>query len=62
MTETLDRQQVIQALELTDRGLGDLQRRRLVSTDEMADLLLDVRSLLAAPLVELGDAPVAITN
>ncbi|MDH4169264.1 MAG: hypothetical protein OEW42_06705 [Acidimicrobiia bacterium] len=62
MTETLDRQQVIQALELIDRGLGDLQRRRLVSTDEMADLLLDVRSLLAAPLVELGDAPVAITN
>ncbi len=62
MTETLDRQQVIQALELIDRGLGDLQRRRLVSTDEMADLLLDVRSLLAAPLVQLGDAPVAITN
>ncbi|MDH3704960.1 MAG: hypothetical protein OES57_02785 [Acidimicrobiia bacterium] len=63
MTETLDRQQVLQALELIDRGLGDLQHRRLVTTDEMADLLLDVRSILAAPQVELGgDAPVAVTN
>jgi len=63
MTETLDRQQVLQALELIDSGLGDLQHRRLVSTDEMADLLLDVRSILAAPQVEIGaDAPVAVTN
>ena len=63
MTETLDRQQVLQALELIDRGLADLQHRRLVTTDEMADLLLDVRSILAAPQVELGgDAPVAVTN
>ncbi|MGI9601923.1 MAG: hypothetical protein ACR2QE_08560 [Acidimicrobiales bacterium] len=62
MTETLDRQQLAQALELIDRGLGDLQHRRLVSTDEMADLLLDVRSLLAAPSVEIGEAPIAVTN
>lgn len=58
MTETLDRQNLNQALELIDRGLGDLQHRRLVSTDEMADLLLDVRSLLSAPEVELE--PVAV--
>ena len=61
MTETLDRQRVDEALELIDRGLGDLQHRRLVSTDEMADLLLDLRTLLAAPQVELnGEAPVAV--
>ena len=28
------------------RGLGDMLHRELVSTDEVADLLLDVRSLL----------------
>ncbi len=35
------------AMELIDRGLGDLSERSIVSTSEMADLLLDVRSLLA---------------
>jgi ABC-2 type transport system ATP-binding protein len=32
---------------IIDRGLGDMVHRELVSTDEVADLLLDVRSLLA---------------
>jgi len=35
------------AMDLIDRGLGDLSERSIVSTSEMADLLLDVRSLLA---------------
>jgi hypothetical protein len=36
-----------EAMELIDRGLGDISERQLVSTSEVADLLLDVRSVLA---------------
>ena len=46
-TKELD-EQVAEALALIDRGLGDMLHRELVSTDEVADLLLDVRSLLSA--------------
>ena len=45
-TKELD-EQVAEALALIDRGLGDMLHRELVSTDEVADLLLDVRSLLS---------------
>ena len=49
-----------EALRLIDGGLSDLMHRELVSTDEVSDLLLDVRMLLTAaematesrPLVE----------
>jgi hypothetical protein len=56
MTETreleeLD-QQITEALALIDRGLGDMLHRELVSTNEVADLLLDVRSVLAAATPE----------
>jgi hypothetical protein len=53
MTETYD-DMITEALALIDKGLGDLLHRELVSTDEVADLLLDVRTLLAQP----ADAPV----
>jgi hypothetical protein len=46
-TKELD-EQVAEALALIDRGLGDMLHRELVSTDEVADLLLDVRSLLSS--------------
>ena len=39
-------QAISEALALIDRGLGDMQRRSLVSGDEVANLLLDVRLLL----------------
>ena len=39
-------EQIAEALALIDRGLGDMLHRELVSTVEVADLLLDVRSLL----------------
>jgi hypothetical protein len=39
---------ISEALAIIDRGLGEMLHRELVSTDEVADLLLDVRSLLAA--------------
>lgn len=36
-----------EAMDLIDRGLGEICERQLVSTSEMADLLLDVRGVLA---------------
>ena len=49
MTETLEASQVIaDALAVIDRGLSEMLHRELVSTDEVADLLLDVRLLLSA--------------
>lgn len=50
MTELRDPQtegSIREAMDLIDRGLGDIAERQLVSTSEVADLLLDVRSLLA---------------
>lgn len=43
-----------EALRLIDTGLSDLMHRELVSTDEVSDLLLDVRMLLTA--AELAEA------
>jgi hypothetical protein len=37
-----------EALRLIDSGLSELMHRELVSTDEVSDLLLDVRTLLTA--------------
>jgi hypothetical protein len=49
MTDTPELDVISEALAIIDRGLGDMLHRELVSTDEVADLLLDVRSLLSAP-------------
>ena len=35
-----------EAMQLIDRGLGDISERQIVPTSEVADLLLDVRSKL----------------
>jgi hypothetical protein len=47
-THTLD-EAISEALAVIDKGLGDLLHRELVSSNEVADLLLDVRTLLANP-------------
>lgn len=52
MTEAIDGTQLEQALSIIDRGLGDLQRRELVSSAEVADLLLDLRTVLTFVPVE----------
>lgn len=39
---------IAEALVAIDKGLADMLHRELVSTDEVADLLLDVRSLLVS--------------
>ncbi len=59
-TKVIDEAVIDEALRLIDGGLSDLLHRELVSTDEISDLLLDVRMLLTAaemvsdsgPLVE----------
>jgi hypothetical protein len=38
-----------EALDVIDGALAQMMRRDLVSSGEVADLLLDVRSLLTAP-------------
>ncbi|MFM7064020.1 MAG: hypothetical protein ACKO04_11095 [Actinomycetes bacterium] len=42
-----DDESIREAMALIDRGLGDISDRSIVSTSEMADLLLDVRGLLS---------------
>ena len=46
MTDTRDPDVISEALAVIDRALADILNRELVSTDEVADLLLDVRTLL----------------
>jgi hypothetical protein len=47
MTQTREEPKIIaDALAIIDKGLAEMLHRELVSTDEVADLLLDVRSLL----------------
>lgn len=49
MTETRENNEaVIEALAIIDKGLSEMTHRDLVSTVEVSDLLLDVRTLLAA--------------
>ncbi len=49
MTET---QEVVinEALEVIDKALAQMMRRDLVTTVEVTDVLLDVRSLLTMPI------------
>jgi hypothetical protein len=53
-----------EALRIIDTGLSDLLHRELVSSDEVSDLLLDVRTVLKAAEQAVrdeelvGDAPV----
>jgi hypothetical protein len=47
-TRALD-EMISEALAVIDKGLGDLGHRELVSSNEVADLLLDVRTLLSSP-------------
>lgn len=45
--EITDLATIEEAVALIDKGLGGLTERQLVSASEVADLLLDVRSLLS---------------
>ncbi len=50
MTATKETQSITEALALIDQGLADVQRRNLITSDEVANLLLDVRMLLVTSL------------
>lgn len=50
--ETEDLSTIAEALVIIDRALGQMHHRELVSTDEVSDLLLDVRTLLTTDLGE----------
>ena len=54
MTQTHDSEQIDEALAIIDRGLREMVARELVSTAEVADLLLDVRSLLTSSSEPVG--------
>ncbi|HEY2997816.1 MAG TPA: hypothetical protein VGJ43_04525 [Acidimicrobiales bacterium] len=63
MTETRALDEVIsEALAVIDRGLGELGHRELVSSNEVADLLLDVRTLLANPAASDDRDDVAVVG
>ena len=47
MTATHETEVINEALAVIDRGLAVMQHRELVSTSEVADLLLDLRGVLS---------------
>ena len=59
MSGTVEQEVIVEALEIIDRGLGQLLHRELLTTAEAADILLDLRSLLAGVDVE---PPVPVAN
>ena len=46
MTDTRDAAVINEALAVIDKALSEMLRRELVSSGEVADVLLDVRTLL----------------
>ena len=53
MSETLEIDAINQALEMIDKSLGVMHTRELVSSAEVSDLLLDMRSILASAGIDL---------
>ncbi|MDP7549908.1 MAG: hypothetical protein QF896_01780 [Acidimicrobiales bacterium] len=47
VTETLDTVTIDEIKAIIDRGLGTTKSRELIASSEVADLLLDLRLLLA---------------
>lgn len=55
MTEQIEQAVLQEALEVIDGALAKMMQRELVSSGEVADLLLDVRSVLTTPVPEASD-------
>ena len=47
MTSTVESESIAEALAIIDKSLMNLVKRELVSSNEVADVLLDVRALLS---------------
>lgn len=54
MNDLHDDTRIDEALALIDEGLGSFSDRQLLSSSEVADLLLDVRSLIVRAASELS--------
>ena len=52
-SDTTNEAVINEALSVIDGALAKMMRRELVSSGEVADLLLDVRTLLSKPSEEL---------
>lgn len=61
MTDTAEQQIVDEALKVIDQGLSDMAQRELVSTNEVSDLLLDLRTMLTQTQAEAQLAAPAAT-
>ncbi|RUA25189.1 MAG: hypothetical protein DSY73_02210 [Actinobacteria bacterium] len=61
VTETLDTTTIDEIKAVIDRGLGTTKSRELIAASEVADLLLDLRLLLATSDVG-AEAEVASSN
>ncbi|MBV1892948.1 MAG: hypothetical protein KUG57_02810 [Ilumatobacteraceae bacterium] len=53
---------ISEALGVIDGALARMMQRELVSTGEVADLLLDVRTLLTTESAALVEAPEPVTS
>lgn len=62
MSETLEIEAINQALEMIDKSLGVMHTRELVSTSEVSNLLLDMRSILASAGIDLVEMPEVVTS
>ena len=62
MSETLEIEALNQALEMIDKSLGVMHTRELVSTSEVSDLLLDMRSILASAGIDLVEMPEVVPS
>ena len=62
MSETIEIEAINQALEMIDRSLGVMHTRELVSTAEVSDLLLDMRSILASAGIDLVEMPEVVPS
>ena len=54
MTDSREAAVITEALGVIDKALGEMLQRELVSTGEVADLLLDVRLLLTTSATALA--------
>ena len=62
MSETLEIEAINQALEMIDKSLGVMHTRELVSTSEVSNLLLDMRSILASAGIDLVEMPEVVAS
>ena len=62
LRDTTNEAVINEALSVIDGALARMMRRELVSSGEVADLLLDVRTLLTAEPVALIEAPEPVAS